>query len=51
MILIGLPLYMLLSVNMNEKIYGERELSFQKRLIDLTQPFFIALEHPITGGV
>ena len=49
MILIGLPLYMLLSVNMNEKIYGERELSFQKRLIDLTQPFFIALEHPITG--
>lgn len=49
MLIIGAPLYFLLSINMNEKIYGEGELSFQKRLIDLTQPFFIALEHPITG--
>ena len=49
MLIIGTPLYFLLSINMNEKIYGEGELSFQKRLIDLTQPFFIALEHPITG--
>ena len=47
--LIGLPLYFIFSVNMNEKIYGERESSFQKRLFDLTQPLFIAFEHPITG--
>jgi len=47
--LISIPLYFISSVNLNEKIYGEREFSFQKRLFDLTQPFFIALEHPITG--
>jgi hypothetical protein len=34
---------------MNEKIYGEGENSFQKRLFDLTQPLFIALDHPLTG--
>ena len=34
---------------MSEKIGGETEGSFQKRLIDLTQPFFIALENPLTG--
>ena len=48
-VLISIPLYFISSVNLNEKIYGEREFSFQKRLFDLTQPFFIALEHPITG--
>ena len=47
--LIGMPLYFVFSANMNEKIYGDRESSFQKRLFDLTQPLFIALEHPITG--
>jgi hypothetical protein len=49
MIIIGIPLYLLFSVNMNEKIHGDREASFQKRLFDLTQPLFIALEHPLTG--
>ena len=52
LVLIGViatPLYFFLSANMNEKIYGEGESSFQKRLIDLTQPFFIALENPLTG--
>tara|TARA_B100001250_G_scaffold9849_2_gene8569 strand:+ start:15191 stop:16438 length:1248 start_codon:yes stop_codon:yes gene_type:complete len=47
--IVGIPLYLLLSANMNDKIYGEGESSFQKRLIDLTQPFFIALENPLTG--
>ena len=47
--LIAIPLYFFSSINFNEKIYGEREFSFQKRLFDLTQPFFIALERPITG--
>jgi hypothetical protein len=28
---------------------GDREASFQKRYFDLVQPFFIALQHPITG--
>ena len=48
-VIIGIPLYLLVSTNINDKIYGEGEFSFQKRLIDLTQPFFIALENPITG--
>ncbi len=48
-VVIGIPLYFFFTVNMNEKIYGEGESSFQKRLFDLTQPLFIALEHPLTG--
>ena len=38
-----------LSSNINEKVYGETASSFQKRLLDFTQPVFIALENPITG--
>lgn len=50
-ILIGLlvPLYMIFSFNVEEKVIGERESSFQKRLFDLTQPMFIALRNPFTG--
>ena len=36
-------------MNVEEKIQGEKEASFQKRYFDLVQPFFIALEHPLTG--
>ena len=48
-LIVGVPLYFVFSANMSEKIYGDREASFQKRLFDLTQPFFIALDHPLTG--
>ena len=34
---------------MSDKVSGESDGSFQKRLVDLTQPFFIALENPLTG--
>ena len=44
-----IPVYIIFTSNLNEKVYGEKEASFQKRLFDLTQPFFIALEHPLTG--
>ena len=44
-----IPVYMIFSVNVVEKIKGDREASFQKRYFDLVQPFFIALEHPLTG--
>ena len=30
------PVYMVFNVNIDEKIYGEGEFSFQKRLFDLT---------------
>ena len=43
------PLYSVFNENMNEKIYGEGESSFQKRLFDLTQPLFITIENPLTG--
>lgn len=43
------PLYFLLTTNINEKVNGENESSFQKRLFDLTQPFFIAIENPLNG--
>lgn len=48
-VMLLVPLYFVISANMNDKIYGEGESSFQKRLFDLTQPFFIALENPLTG--
>ena len=48
-IVLIIPLYFVLNANINEKIYGEGEASFQKRLFDLTQPFFIAIENPLTG--
>jgi hypothetical protein len=40
---------MIFSLNVEEKIQGEKEASFQKRYFDLVQPLFIALEHPLTG--
>ena len=48
-IVLIIPLYFVFNSNLNEKIYGEGESSFQKRLFDLTQPFFIAMENPLTG--
>lgn len=44
-----LPVYFIFTQNIENKIEGEKESSFQKRLFDLTQPFFIALDNPITG--
>jgi len=44
-----IPVYMIFSLNAEEKIQGEKEMSFQKRYFDLIQPLFIALEHPLTG--
>jgi hypothetical protein len=44
-----IPIYLILQVNVQDKIQGEKEASFQKRFFDLTQPFYIALENPITG--
>ena len=45
-IIFALPLYLLLNLNLSDKVLSG---SFQKRLIDLTQPFYIALENPLTG--
>lgn len=44
-----IPIYLILQINVEDKVQGEKEASFQKRLFDLTQPFYIALENPITG--
>ena len=44
-----IPIYLILQVNVQDKVQGEKEASFQKRFFDLTQPFYIALENPITG--
>jgi len=43
------PVYFLFSVNIDDKVQGEKEASFQKRIFDLTQPVFIAMENPLTG--
>lgn len=48
-LLAAIPVYMIFSMNIEEKVQGEKEASFQKRLFDLTQPLFIAIEHPLTG--
>jgi len=44
-----IPVVMIFNLNVEEKVHGEKEASFQKRLFDLTQPFFIAAEYPLTG--
>ena len=49
LIILLIPIYLVLSTNVKEKISGEREASFQKRMFDFTQPFFIALDYPLTG--
>ena len=49
LIVLMAPLYVFFNANMNAKIYGEGESSFQKRLFDFTQPIFIAIENPLTG--
>ena len=48
-LVLSIPIYLVFSVNVDSKIQGEKESSFQKRVFDLTQPVFIALEHPLTG--
>ena len=48
-LLVIIPVYLIFNVNVDAKIKGERESSFQKRMFDFTQPLFIAIEHPITG--
>jgi hypothetical protein len=46
---LGIPFYMIFSMNVEDKIQGEKQASFQKRYFDLIQPLFIALENPLTG--
>ena len=44
-----IPIYFVFSINIEEKLRGNRVFSFQKRLFDFTQPLFIATTHPLTG--
>ena len=44
-----LPLYNIAKTNFENKTTGDRSSSFQKRYLDLVEPFSIALDYPITG--
>ena len=44
-----IPIYFVFSINVEEKLRGNRVFSFQKRLFDFTQPLFIAAANPLTG--
>ena len=44
-----IPIYFVFSINVEEKLRGNRVFSFQKRLFDFTQPLFIAAVNPLTG--
>ena len=44
-----IPIYLVFSINIEEKLRGNRIFSFQKRLFDFTQPIFIAASNPLTG--
>jgi len=46
---LSFPLYYVAKTNIENKTTGERSSSFQKRYLDLVQPFAIAREYPITG--
>jgi len=43
------PLYYIAKANIDDKTTGEKAASFQKRYLDLVQPFAIASDYPITG--
>ena len=43
------PIYLVFSINIEEKFRGNRIFSFQKRLFDFTQTIFIAAANPVTG--
>ena len=43
------PLYYIAKANIDNKTTGEKAASFQKRYLDLVQPFAIASDYPITG--
>ena len=45
----SLPLYYVAETNIENKTIGEKSSSFQKRYLDLVQPFAIALKYPLTG--
>ena len=45
----AIPIYNIFTENVEAKFSGEQEASFQKRFFDMVQPFFIALENPVTG--
>ena len=49
MLILSIPIYVIFSTNLKEKIIGDKEASFQKRYFDLIQPLFISLQHPLTG--
>ena len=44
-----IPVFSLYLINLDGKIRGDYQSSFQKRIFDLVQPFFIAIEYPLTG--
>jgi len=44
-----IPIYIILSMNVEEKLIGEKENSFNKRRLDFTQPLFIAYKYTLTG--
>ena len=47
--IIAMPILSVFLFNVEEKTTGDKEASFQKRYFDLVQPFFIAIENPLTG--
>ena len=47
--IIAMPISSVFLFNVEEKTTGDKEASFQKRYFDLVQPFFIAIENPLTG--
>ena len=48
-VILLIPFYFIFSVNIDNKIQGAKKTSFQKRIFDLTQPIFIAIDNPLTG--
>ena len=48
-LIVALPISSVFLFNLAEKTTGDKEASFQKRYFDLVQPFFIAIENPLTG--
>ena len=49
LLILSIPIYTIFNINMQEKLSGDKEASYMKRVYDLVQPLYIAIEHPLTG--
>lgn len=49
LLFISFPVFIIFNINMQEKLSGEKQASYMKRIYDFAQPMYIAFQNPLTG--